>query len=291
MGIAPGNVQYNYAQLQSIWIQAGGSPQQAPLAAAVAMAESGGNSTAFNQDSNGSIDRGLWQINSSHGAASTYDVMGNARAAVQISCNGNCTNSCSLSGFTGWGNWTTFCSGAYRQFMQGGVAPQPAPTNGTQAAQNNTTPPANADLTGCSTWQWILSPGGCAAGGIVSGTEGIAGNIVKGIVGAIVNPFIEIVAGVMGIIGGGILMIAGVYVLMHEGSSEVKQAPAPQQQSQGGFFDFMAPPPQQAQSNGRVTAGAAGPRSAWRGQAQQNASAGTQQQLRMAAMEYPPPVA
>jgi hypothetical protein len=39
MSIAAGNIQYNYAQLEGIWTQAGGSTGAAPIAAAIAMAE------------------------------------------------------------------------------------------------------------------------------------------------------------------------------------------------------------------------------------------------------------
>ena len=48
-------------------------------------------------------ERGYWQINLNHGALSTYDPLGNAKAAVIISDNG-----------TNWNPWTTFTSGAYR---------------------------------------------------------------------------------------------------------------------------------------------------------------------------------
>lgn len=80
---------YTFAQLEQLWIQAGGSTITAPMAAAVAMAESGGNPTAVNtSNSNGTTDRGLWQINSIHGSQSTLDPLANARAAVGISKGG-----------------------------------------------------------------------------------------------------------------------------------------------------------------------------------------------------------
>src|SRR5947209_3734980 len=96
---------YTYAQLEGIWIQNGGNKAVAPLAAAIAMAESSGVSSASNTNSNGSIDRGLWQINSVHGAQSTFDVNGNAKAAIAISSNG-----------TNWTPWVTFNTGAYKKF-------------------------------------------------------------------------------------------------------------------------------------------------------------------------------
>lgn len=77
-----------FDQLKTLWVQAGGNPAAAAVAAAVALAESGGRPDAFNGNGGKSQDRGLWQINSVHGAQSTYDPMGNARAAVAISNNG-----------------------------------------------------------------------------------------------------------------------------------------------------------------------------------------------------------
>lgn len=96
---------YSFGQLQSLWLQAGGNPTAAKVAAAVAMAESSGN-----PDATGPVgERGLWQIALSHGAQSTYDPLGNARAAVAISNNGS--------------NWKPWCT-AYTDGAcgtQGGV--------------------------------------------------------------------------------------------------------------------------------------------------------------------------
>jgi Lysozyme like domain len=99
--------QFSYSQLEQLWIQNGGSVSAAPMAAAIAMAESGGNASATDNDPNGTVDRGLWQINSVNGALSTYDTNQNARAAIQLSDNG-----------TNWNAWTTYTSGAYRKFLQ-----------------------------------------------------------------------------------------------------------------------------------------------------------------------------
>jgi hypothetical protein len=109
---------YTYAQLKALWIQNGGNPAAADVAAAVALAESGGNPDASNTNTNGSIDRGLWQINSVHGAQSTFDVTGNVKSAISISGNG-----------ANWSPWVTYQTGAYKKFM--------SPT--TAAATNTTT--------------------------------------------------------------------------------------------------------------------------------------------------------
>jgi hypothetical protein len=84
--------------LEELWEQGGGSPGEAVMAASIAMAESGGQEFAT-----GSVgERGYWQINPDHGSLSTYNPLGNARAAVAISDDGR-----------DWDPWTTFTSGAY----------------------------------------------------------------------------------------------------------------------------------------------------------------------------------
>lgn len=75
-------------EIEELWVRAGGNPQNASTASAIALAESGGDPSAVNGNSNGSTDRGLWQVNSVHGSLSTFDPLANARAAVSISSNG-----------------------------------------------------------------------------------------------------------------------------------------------------------------------------------------------------------
>lgn len=84
------------------------------LAAAIAMAESGGDPNAFNRNRNGSVDRGLWQINSIHGGLSTFDPMGNARAMASISGGGR-----------NWNPWTVYKSGAYAKYLNTGGPVEP----------------------------------------------------------------------------------------------------------------------------------------------------------------------
>lgn len=99
---------YSFTELIDLWVKAGGSILYAPVAAAIAMAESGGRSDAINsKNNNGSVDRGLWQINSVHGRQSTTDPLNNARAAVAIS-----------KGGTDWRPWCVAwsngrCGGTY----------------------------------------------------------------------------------------------------------------------------------------------------------------------------------
>lgn len=114
----------SYAQLKGLWIKAGGNPDDADVMAAIALAESGGRPEAHNpvrpDDS-----YGLWQINmidslgpdrrAKFGLSSNrdlFDPLTNAKAAVAIAAGGKNKTP-----------WTTFTSGAYRDFLTGGVPP------------------------------------------------------------------------------------------------------------------------------------------------------------------------
>lgn len=107
---------YSYSQIQQIWIQYGGSRATAPLAAAVAMAESSGDSMSISPPNHdGTVDRGLWQINSKWWPQySTTDLATNARGAIKISQNG-----------AHWGDWTTYNTGAYKEFLTGSANTSP----------------------------------------------------------------------------------------------------------------------------------------------------------------------
>lgn len=106
-GTPPKNAkQYNQRELQQLWVQAGGDPSKALEASAIAMAESGGRANATNNDSNGSTDKGLWQINTVNGHLSTYNPLKNARSAIELSDNGN-----------NWDPWVTYHNGDYLKYM------------------------------------------------------------------------------------------------------------------------------------------------------------------------------
>ena len=84
--------------LEALWRAAGGAPSAQVTAASIAMAESSGRQYATGPYG----ERGYWQINPDHGALSTYDAHGNAKAAIIISDDG-----------TNWSPWTTYGDGAY----------------------------------------------------------------------------------------------------------------------------------------------------------------------------------
>jgi hypothetical protein len=231
-------VRYSYAQLEQVWINAGGNPQVAPVAAAVAMAESGGNPSAISP----SNDYGLWQINSIHGAQATLDVMANARAAVAISHNG-----------ADWGPWCTCwvnpgsnCGhhlgpnpqpgSPASRYINPNVKPDPsAPTNGTAAATADPAAQQAEQMSflglgsgPCNTVEWFIQPGLCgaaagagnaagAAGGIVqhAGSD-LASGVIDMVMASILNPIISLVAGGFGMLAGGFLMLIAIWIMVKD---------------------------------------------------------------------------
>jgi hypothetical protein len=88
-------------QVMNLWVAEGGRPRFARLAAAEATAESGRRWYAVDHDSNGTEDRGLFQINSLWGSRlSTFNAARNTRAAVIISHDG-----------TNWHPWVSYQNG------------------------------------------------------------------------------------------------------------------------------------------------------------------------------------
>lgn len=112
--VPSGGADLSVAQIGTLAEGAGFSGQGLVMAIAVALAESGGNPTATNYDSNGTVDRGVWQINSVHteySASCGYDPTCNASAAFSISAAG-----------TNWGAWVTYQHGTEIPFLPVAVA-------------------------------------------------------------------------------------------------------------------------------------------------------------------------
>lgn len=133
-------------ELERLWDQAGGNPAKAAEAAAIALAESSGRVNATDYNTNGTVDRGLWQINSIHGAQSTYNPLANAKAAVAISNNG-----------TNFTPWVTYNSGAFRQYLG---APGSAGSSTAEGVTGEAGPTSSSSSTGTAT------PGGLVGLGI-----------------------------------------------------------------------------------------------------------------------------
>lgn len=106
------------SQIATLAQQAGFAGNTVPIAVAICLAESSGNTTATHHNLDGSTDYGLWQINSIHTQYNPVLLISNplynAQAAYQIS-----------SGGRNWNPWTTYTSGAYKKYLQSASNPPP----------------------------------------------------------------------------------------------------------------------------------------------------------------------
>lgn len=98
---------YSYSELEGLWINAGGSRSLAPTMAAIAEAESGGNSDAHNP----SGASGLWQILGNPFPGNAFDPATNARMAV------------AKYKSQGLHAWVTYTNGAYRAYLSSKTTP------------------------------------------------------------------------------------------------------------------------------------------------------------------------
>src|SRR6266568_3902643 len=99
----------SFTDRENLWIQAGGNPVVASIAAAISMAEDTSGDPNVVSPTN---DVGLWQINlpshPQYNVTELQDPLSNAKAAVAISNNGR-----------NWNPWTSYTSGAYLRFVSG----------------------------------------------------------------------------------------------------------------------------------------------------------------------------
>lgn len=144
------------SQLVALAISAGLSQTNAQLAAAVAMAESGGRTDAVNATAF-EYSVGLWQINlyahPQYTTTGMEDPTQNAKAMAAISNRG-----------TTWGAWGAYTNGSYRQFYTV-VSPSALPVSqSTQLSSSGfaslsssvRTNPATLDDVG-SAWKYVLA--------------------------------------------------------------------------------------------------------------------------------------
>ena len=157
---------YGKAQLEALWLKAGGAKSVAPTMAAIALAESDGNPSSINPEGPQHAE-GLWQIKGQL-------VPGNI-----LNPEVNAANAVAKYRSQGLGAWTTYTEGAYKKYL--------TPSGGSTLA-SKAEGAANSLLGG------ILGPGGKlgaegaekalepvveAGGGVVKTEEGIAGGVTS----------------------------------------------------------------------------------------------------------------
>lgn len=190
--------QYNFAELQGLWINAGGSKTVAPVAAAIALAESGGCSVDQNpNDNNGTqTSWGIWQISDgTHNQPdpNIYNPAVNAKAAVTKWQNAG-------QQFTDWGTYT---SGAYRAHLSNGTPD----LNVSSSAATNT---GGAAASGCAVpdCAWGCVPGVTILGATVwQGECLVTYKQAREVLGAV------ILAGGVLVMGWGVQLLVGLAAL------------------------------------------------------------------------------
>lgn len=160
---------YTYAQLEQLWIDAGGSRLTAPVAAAIAEAESSGNSQAVNPTDNGGTQTswGLWQISDgthNQPVQGILDPAVNAQAAV------------AKYKASGWQPWGTYTSGAYKVFLSNSVSPDPNVPKGGGGPVVTTAAGGSACVTGTVFGFCVLSKSEARA--VIGGLMMTAGALV-----------------------------------------------------------------------------------------------------------------
>lgn len=145
-----------YNTLGKLWTDNGGPAKLANLMAAIALAESGGQVDAKHTNDDGSVDYGLWQINSAHKAYDPQRLLDdpnyNAKAAVAVYKS------------QGLGAWTTYSSGRYRDYLHG-AAGHSVTAPRTRPGGENSDPNAAAGEAQDIAWRNYLLPGGSLLGG------------------------------------------------------------------------------------------------------------------------------
>jgi hypothetical protein len=192
---------YSYTELETLWIGAGGPVNEAPTAAAIAMAESGGVDTAANP----SGATGLWQIlGYPSGVTGNLKNPGiNARAAVakykQAPNGGN--------NFT---PWVTYTTGAYKQYLKNVLPPTTNDFGGGAGTGGTNAVPKDYTILGIDTGQGINSSPLNTAVTAGAGVENAVTSVPK-FLGEITDPANLLRAGKIAL--GAVLLLVGVIEL------------------------------------------------------------------------------
>jgi hypothetical protein len=183
------------AQIGAYANQAGFKGDGLVWSIAIALAESGGNTTARGHNSNGSVDRGLWQFNS-HAHPEVSDAEADnpasaAAAAYRVSSHG-----------TNWHQWATYNSGAARKQLPA------AQTAATLAGTGRVTVPA------LDTEQALSVPGLGDLTGITKSLASIA-SVVITVAKWVANPHNWV--RIMEVVAGGTVIVIGLHMLAQSG--------------------------------------------------------------------------
>jgi Lysozyme like domain len=183
---------YTFAELEGLWVNAGGPSALAPTMAAVALAESGGCSTNENTTDNGGTQTswGLWQIsNGTHSVPGPNWSTGAGNAALAVA-------KWKSQGLGAWGTYTT---GAYKAFLNGNPPAPDTSVNG--GASGGGAAATAATLTAANPDCLVSFPSGKVLFLTVGGQCIITKSEARGAAGAVI------------LLNGGLIMLAGVVIL------------------------------------------------------------------------------
>lgn len=219
----------DFSQIEQLWTSNGGDPGWAPFMAAVALAESGGNPQAKNDNaSTGDYSIGLWQINyfgnlmasrtAQYGSPQSLQADPNAQAKAAIDLFGN--------NGAGIGNWKG--DKAYNAWVAAGRPQKPsaATVNGWLSGAGVGTGTPGPNVTGGTTAASGAGVGCSSKGGgitipslgIVSSITGF-GNINTGLGSACQ---IKALTGGLLVGAGGFIFLAGALLVASYGLSETR---------------------------------------------------------------------
>lgn len=183
------------SQIYQLLRQAGFDMDAAIIGTAIALAESGGNTNATHTNSDGSVDAGLFQINSRwHPAefATATNPTSAAQSAYAISDKG-----------TNFGAWATFNDGSFRSFLGDAAKAAGGTAYGGNSPSTVLTPPPGGD-------QGPTTPSNQTG---ADATTSLVGDAVTSALVAVFGPYVKraaagIVNGLL-VIGGTIMMLGG----------------------------------------------------------------------------------
>lgn len=159
---------YTYAQLEAFALAAGFPPNIAPIMAAIAFPESGGRAEAVQQGQPyATTGWGLWQIT----PGNSEPQFGTDQQLLNPINNAKAAHAKWVS--QGLGAWTTYTSGAYRQYLRAGVPPDAA--GAAQGAADQATQNLGSGIPG------LPDPTAAITGAITAGLSTVFGPLTKSV--------------------------------------------------------------------------------------------------------------
>lgn len=146
---------YSYADLVALAQQSGFSTLQANVIAAIALAESGGRSNNYHINTDGSIDRGILQINSYYHSevsdSCAYDPVCSFQQAYRI------------SGGANFSEWETYKNGDYKNYLPTASTSNPPSITGGGYSITSLNPLQGIQdfldaVTKAPIWGWLQNP-------------------------------------------------------------------------------------------------------------------------------------